>query len=773
MTNHGSSIPESAINSKNSPPLFLVVILPPLRKLRSIPAADYSAYITSSVDVIGGQGQSQLGGYSGLFGQMLRQSLWLPIAPDAVATLLPASPFSVLLPEQIFIDIDHRLLEEGCAGFVEASFLVEADTSSGAVAVAKVATAITNTPVTTTVFAIGTSVSSDAQSLVLVGLMACATSSDARQRSTMRFIVSPFYDSGSLAVITGNLGIALVIAFVQLVAAFVVYRRSSIENFTFLDGCRVVRFPRLAYSFACFLFNGIALASSILVQEITGENTGLGFVGAVGIVLCCLFIYSNRIVTDRYARISYVTYDDETLQARFGNKVPRFFVPRGYWTPPEELRLYGSYFGHMTQQFYRFGSYNLVQTFVVAIISSISPPKSDCFIQYFFLAFWFYLWMGGLIYFKPLRCNLIMAVQLTTNFVLGTMMLLNGVNYLRPDPQIVAASAILSLLQVICVIMNLFYLSALAYAENRRRATTTTTTTTSLDGVSLEDGLTADTASIANGKSAVGSSAAKKLGFFEAIFGNSFQPIRRQPQHKIDAALEGIMIDSGDVPIDEKAVELLSLGFRSPVDDTDISATLPNLPLKNSTNDFLLYDDADDCDDDDDDDDDDDQNQPTAISDIIRGGAYGDEEMVGLSLVRIPTSTKLHSRRPRIFTGRAPSASQRELPPEDASALTWGSLLDDGLDDDIVTRHRRAAREQQERQLALAHNFSNHFPAAATSSPPTSSPQNMGVRSTFRVSAPAQQMKKNGGSVNSKAQTSSSSGSSAQRSSSSDSDISL
>jgi hypothetical protein len=407
-------------------------------------------------------------GFRGPWGEKLsRDTEWLYSTPSQVIAVLPteASYFNTVA-ESIFVTVAGGFFNPGCLGATTAPFqvLTTTDELANAAAVNDAASATSaGLAALLSLASAGDAMSPDIQTLAMISLMRCGNNAQQASTSSMRYMLSPFYDHGSFGVVVG--GIASSLGFFVLcgLAVACLRRRPAHAELPWLhcEASRMLWFPRVPFTVASILFCGIAQFSFLGFTKDDGDpasSAGEIVVAVAGVVYCVLFIGVAFLLPRRLVRPT-VSFDVYRQSARVQQLSPRkrwvllrLLAVEGRWDPLAQIHRFAPFFSSMPQTRLCDGWMQHAVTLTIALVTAVPVPKSRC--GGVFVALFVIFGAACLAHAVGLRvrCGLLSRLQGLVYFSMAVLAGVCGWNAFDPTPTSGLAVSVVTSIQIFLIL---------------------------------------------------------------------------------------------------------------------------------------------------------------------------------------------------------------------------------------------------------------------------------------------------------------------------------
>jgi hypothetical protein len=408
-------------------------------------------------------------GFDGGWGERLSTSaVWLYSTPSQIVASLPEdSSYFNTVTESIFVTVSGRLFLPGCLGSTTATFRVlTASRQLHEVASVNDVGSVTSAGLTTmlTILSAGEGMSTDMQNLAMISLMRCGNNAQRASTSTMRFMLSPFYDLGPQAAVLWGIVTSLAAMAVATLATAWQRRRFPEDSgvpWLQCEASRSLWFPRVPYTIAAMLFCGVAQFSFNGFSQDNGSvSDGLSVaVSAVGVLYCCFFLAAAVLVPRRLVEAT-VVFDDyrksPLVQALSPGKqrlILSVLGLEGRWGPRSQIHRFAPFFSSMPRARLGEGWVPHVLSFVVALVTSMPVRRSRCGGVFVTLAAFFALASALHIVALRSRSRLLSHVQGAVHGTMAFLAAIGAWNAFAPTPTSALALSVITSTQVFLALL--------------------------------------------------------------------------------------------------------------------------------------------------------------------------------------------------------------------------------------------------------------------------------------------------------------------------------
>ena len=274
---------------------------------------------------------------------------------------------------------------------------------------------VTTTVATSSSIAIGASylgggaAAADAQAMVLLSLMNCASSFQQSVGSAAAFTISPYYSLGArMAVLLGGATVAGISLLQYTAVAGFVWR-----GWRKTAASRLLRFPSVSIFVYQFLMTGIANLSVVLLTRDTSDVADR-ITGVAGLVFVTAPLVLLAVVLSRL-KLEYCMY---TIFAT-DSHVMKILHPNGHWNPD----VWSVIVGHVRELKFAF----VVPAFgiVNASFAGFQMPLAYCSVQTYMLAVMMFVTAAFYIVCQPFRTTASNLFSFLSNAILATLAVLS------------------------------------------------------------------------------------------------------------------------------------------------------------------------------------------------------------------------------------------------------------------------------------------------------------------------------------------------------------
>ena len=327
-------------------------------------------------------------------------------------------------------------------------------------AVSTLQSAITNVvtstaTVSTVAGAVGGSSSSDAQMLVILSMMSCASPAEKKQVGSAAYLVSPFFFDGPWYMSLGNLLICTCFLLLHGLLTILVSRRMGL---TFQCAAEKVRFPNISVFLLNILSQGVVLGSSAALWE-----GGTAAAGAIAVLLLYVSILTAGIWFARNcSELQFYPYTIFQTEPRW----KRVFLPTGYWLPSSLRTRYGAFFSSCRSK----SLLHVVplSNFTIVFVAAASPSVQLCNAQFGVLFTLLVISAVSQLILRPHRSFAESFWSAASLVMLGCVVALQIMTLRSPENVSKAAKPTVLLLQTIVVLCRSVHQLVLSFLESQR-----------------------------------------------------------------------------------------------------------------------------------------------------------------------------------------------------------------------------------------------------------------------------------------------------------------
>ena len=261
----------------------------------------------------------------------------------------------------------------------------------------------------------------DANTLAVLGMVSCGSRSP--PTTAGRYLVSPFYDYGPLAMAFGNVGLCVVVYAVHGAAVWVY---STAQRVPWGAASAALRFPSIPRLLPVYLVQGAALGGSGLLWtgHVTASDIGFGLL-ALALVLPFAAVDAAvlRVLVSPAATFSPLR---EVAPEAHRSWWRRLLIGRGVWSPAEVCRRYGSLFSATVPRRTWYFAVDYGVLYGVAVAASSRPGSgAACVAVYAVISAIFVAAVAAAVVLRPFRRPLDNALYVLK---LLLMCCVNGLN---------------------------------------------------------------------------------------------------------------------------------------------------------------------------------------------------------------------------------------------------------------------------------------------------------------------------------------------------------
>ncbi|KEG10670.1 dispersed gene family protein 1 (DGF-1) [Trypanosoma grayi] len=438
------------------PPRLVVALPPPFRWASDTDLRPYLQFVLTS--------RPQPTGFSGPWGEMLRNATWGRGSGESLSVLELALPphesYFVGVDEEILVEYGPRALYGGCTGSMRGLFKVESNTPPRLMRALSVVGGVgAGTSVVAVAVAGGVSLILEAQMFAVFEQMSCVSAHEHASMEALPYFLSPFVDLGPLWMVVGNALIVVVFGCLHFALTFAFQRWRGVDA---VSAWVSLRFPALSYIVACLMHPGVFVGSMLMLSMPNAEAQHY-VVGVLGALYGVAFPFGVCYFISRHTNAKFMEY------STFSKKSPwvRWLYPAGYWSLPEEQRMYSFIFTSVRGGYVYGCVFGLMVLCLVGVIAGVQPPADKCHAPYFSMAA-VLLAAAALMAITNMMRSVFLTVMHTAGFVLlGVVCFINAAWALSPSDDSVRAFAAILLLLVCVVIGTAVYSIGLWYVESR------------------------------------------------------------------------------------------------------------------------------------------------------------------------------------------------------------------------------------------------------------------------------------------------------------------
>ena len=393
--------------------------------------------------------------------------------PGLIACLLPIVPSleSMVDAGIITVIVSRMSVVDSCVAATLSSLLLNEDLLVAAGSrQASLASAVQATGTVTAAMAAASSVaggvgaSGSAQSLAVLGMISCASPGARKQTSSLRYLLSPFVDSGYSTMVIGNFVIVVAVTVLQ---GIVIAALFHLTHSTWIGALGSARFPSLALSVAAFLFQGTVFAGLLLINAAGESSAGEIFLGVAALLLCALMPIGTTwyIRRDVLSKLAFILYSHACPGAPERSWLSRLLIPDGFWDSLDlvgnELEV-GRRFGRLVNSFrdshtILLHSYPQVSSYAFNMAAVLLASVS-CQLMYGVLLLITLASCAFVCWTKPHRTPCLNVLSAASFAVLGVVCGVQWAEYANlGNGSLEVASASVSILQLCIIVVRAIY----------------------------------------------------------------------------------------------------------------------------------------------------------------------------------------------------------------------------------------------------------------------------------------------------------------------------
>ena len=366
---------------------------------------------------------------------------------------------------EVIVDVSASVATFPCDGLMNgvltATIRVNADVTSAQSGAAAAVDVVGVTAGTTgsIVSIIGSASMLDLHALAMLLSSPCASLLDQKRVNYMMYVVSPFYSLGNVAVVFGNMGIAALVAVLQMLIAW--FFRNS-RNIPTLAACAAVYFPSIAMKITELLYVGVVVSAfGLLRGHERASDLVVGLIGAiytVGVPVGVVLTIHDKI----NARMVQYT---QFLSRPF---LQRLLLPWGFWTPEVISRAYGRHIGGFLPGFRMYlSAYPMVVVAAAAIFTHLLPTSTDCFLRFLLTAVVFFVACVTLLGIRPHRIHATTAFGSATFLVLGVLSVVLALAFRSPSESLELLKLVLCAIAIVLTLMRVVFDGVVMYLDHK------------------------------------------------------------------------------------------------------------------------------------------------------------------------------------------------------------------------------------------------------------------------------------------------------------------